>query len=233
MKKSRYKRFAFCLSTFAFLISGCQYAGIVSLLGTPGHYERQVPAEYDLAEHTDQKILVLVDQPAYLGADVNLRYYLTGAINKNLVEKVGIDAERLVSYSELSEFRSTSQGFSLLSPVQIAEALNANVVLLVVIEDYQLSQLAEADYYKANLSARAVLLEAATGNKLWPQSAESKTVKVGFDIEDRGREVATARLVTASAYCLVRYFYDCPKNRFNIADDRSGIGWENWDMMGD
>ena len=207
--------------------SGC---GIVSLLGTPSRSERKIPAEYDLAEHADQKILVLVNQPAWLSAQVNLRYYLTGAINKNLTTKVGMQPDYLVPYSELSEFRSNRPDFSLLSPVQVGEALHTDMVLLVIIENYQLHEVAETetDYHKGVLDVRAALVETATGEMLWPDSTESKSIKVGFEVESRGREAGVARLAGGCAHCIVRYLYNCPKKQFNISDDRSGIGWKSW-----
>ena len=208
--------------------SGCQTAGVISVFGTSRRHEREIAAEYDLAEHKDQRILVLVNQPAYLNAQVNLRFHLTDAINKNLTEKVEIGPQCLVGYNELSEFRSNRADFSLLSPVEVGTALDANMVLLVVIEDYQLNAMPEAGYYQGLLSARAVLFETATGEKLWPESEKSKSVKVGFEVEEGGREVSVRRLVSACAYCTVRYFYDCPEDKFKIADDRSSAGWKDW-----
>ncbi len=224
MKKMR-KLSIFPVLIVVFFLSGCQ---IVGILGTTRSSEEKIPAEYNLTEHTGQKILVLVNQPTYLNAEVNLRFYLTETINKYLTKKIGILPEYLVGYNELSEFRSNKSDFSLLPPIQVGEALDANMVLLVVVEDYQLNEIAETGYYKGNLNTQAVLLDTAAGEKLWPKSAKSKSIKVGFEIEDSGREVATTRLAEASAYCLVRYFYDCPKDKFKIADDRSGVGWQNW-----
>ena len=205
-----------------FFYSGC---GIVGIVGTPRAHEEKVVAEYDLAEHKEQKILVLVNQPVWLNAQVNLRYYLTKAINKNLTAKVKILPEYIVSYSELSAFRSNQADFLLLSPVEVGEALSANMVLLVEIGSYELNKIAETNYYEGFLSVQSVFLDVATGEKIWPESARSKSIKVGFEVESRGREIAVNRLTAASAYCLVRYFYDCPKNEFKIADERSGIGW--------
>ena len=205
-----------------FFYSGCKIVGVV---GTPRAHEEKIVAEYDLAEHKDQKILVLVNQPVWLNAQVNLRYYLTKAINKNLTAKVKILPEYIVSYSELSEFRSNQADFLLLSPVEVGEALDANVVLLVEIGSYELNKIAETNYYEGFLSVQSVFLDVATGEKIWPESAKSKSIKVGFDIESRGQEIAVKRLAAASAHCLVRYLYDCPKNEFKITDDRSGIGW--------
>jgi len=227
MKKPQHKRFPFCLFTFTFLVAALFYSGcgVVGIVGTPTNYEKKIPAEYDLAEHKDQKILVLVNQPAWLNAQVNLRYYLTRAINKNLTAKVKIPPEYLVSYSELSEFRSNKSDFLSLSPVEVGEALDANMVLLVEIGSYELNRIAETSYYEGFLGVQSAFLDVATGEKIWPESAKSKSVKVGFEVETRGREIAVRRLTAASAYCLVRYFYDCPKNEFKIADERGTIGW--------
>jgi len=227
MKKPQYKRFAFCLFTFTFLAvvffhSGCRIVGIV---GTPRSHEKKITAEYDLSAHRKQRVLVLVNQPAWLDAGVDLRYYVTEAINTNLVRKVKIPSRNLVTYNKLFEFRSNQRNFSLLSPAKVGTALEADVVLLVMIEDYQLHEMAETGYYKGLLNTRTVLLDAATAEKLWPKSAESKSIKVGFEVGERGRESALKRLVRACAYCTVRYLYDCPRNKFKIFDDKSDIGW--------
>ena len=212
-----------------FFHSGCKYGGIVGILGTPSYHEIKIPAEYDLTERPDQKILTFVNQPAWLGAQANLRYYLTEAINRNLTVEVEIPSDYLVPYSELSEFRSNKEDFSLLSPTEVGEALDANMVLLVMLEDYQLDKMAEANYYKGLLSARAVLLDVATGKKLLPKLANSKSIRVGFELESRGREIAIKRLVAALAHCTTRYLYNCHKTKFNIAEDKSRTGWKEWD----
>lgn len=227
MKKSKHKWFAFCLFsslTAVFYHSGC---GIVGIMGTPTGHEKKVPAEYDLAGHKNAKILVLVDQLALLNARVNLRYYLTEAINKNLAAKVKIPSRNLVTYRELSEFRTDQANFSSLRPSKVGEALGADVVLLVVVGDYQLQEIADTHYYKGSLNAQAVLLDTSTGERLWPTSGAGKSIKVGFEIGERGRELAAKRLVSACAYCIVRYLYDCRKNKFKIFDEKSDIGWRD------
>ena len=208
--------------------SGCQYAGLGTLLGTPSYHERKVPAEYNLAEHTGQKILVLVEQPGWIDANVNFRYYLTKAINNNLTNLVKIEQDYVIPYSELSEFRSNQADFSLLSPVEVGIALDADIVLLVVLDGFSLRILDEIGYHTGLLEAKAVLIETATEKKLWPESEENKNIKVGFEIDSRGREVAMARLIAASAYCTARYFYNCPKNKFKISEDRSHLAWQDW-----
>jgi len=214
---------AFSGLSAVFFYSGC---GIVGLLGTPSQYEKKIPAEYDLTKQKDQKILVLVEQPGWLSTQTNLRYYLTKAIGENLIAKVKIPPEYIISYDELSEFRSNKDDFSLLSPVAVGKALGADIVLLVMIEDYQLNEVAETGYYNGFLGTQSVLFETATGGKLWPESAEGKSIKVGFEVGEKGREAAVSRLVTACAYCTTRYFYNCPKYKFKIFDERREPGWE-------
>ena len=65
--------------------------------------------------------------------------------------------------------------------------------------------------------------------KLWPKSEKAKFVKVGFEVETGGKEASVARLASASAYGIVRYLYDCPRNKFKFADDRSGSQWQEWE----
>ncbi len=204
--------------------SGC---GLVSVMISPTPHEQKITAEYDLSERKDQKVLVLVNQPAWLAAGVNLRYYLTKAMHITLTEKLEIESENFVGYNKLSEFRSNKSDFAFLSAQEVGKALGADVVLVITIENYRLNAMPEANYYDGSLNAGVALFDVAGGEKLWPESAKSKRVKVGFDIESRGRQVAISRLAKAFAHCTVRYLYDCSRTRFKIAEDRSGINWEN------
>jgi hypothetical protein len=202
--------------------SGC---GIVGVAGTQSAYEKKIPAEYDLAGQKDRQILILVEQPSWLNTEVNLRYYLTEAIRVSFIMNVKIPPESIVSYNELSEFRSNKSDFSSLSPVEVGQALGADIVLMVMIEDYQLNQMPDTDYYNGLLSAQAILFETATGVKLWPESTMGKSIRVSFEAE-RNRELAAQRLVSAAAHCITRFLYNCPKYKFKIFDEGIKVGWE-------
>jgi len=201
---------------------------IVAQLGTPSSEERKVPAEFDLTSQKDKKILVLVNQPAWLGAQVNLRYYLTEAVDRSLTGSVGIDPSRLVGYSELLDFRSARSDFTMLPVGEIGRSLGADIVLEIMIDGLALNELAESGYYTGSLSAQAVLIDSHTGARLWPADSQGKRIRVGFEIEKGGREAAVRRLASSAAHCITRYFYDCKKKKFRLADDKSGIGWEKW-----
>ncbi len=229
MDKTKYSFIIFGLFVvsliLAFLQAGC---GLFASMSTPTRYEQEVPAEYNLAGLQGQKILVLVEQPYWLNAKVNMRSYLTKAINKHLVNNAKVRSECLIPYEELADFRSGKSDYSLLSPKQVGAALNADMVLLVSINDCQLEKLSETDYYKASLSAQAYLASTAEGEKLWPDSAESRSIRVGFEIENKGLQAAILRLANASAHCIVRYFYGCKLAGFRIKEDKSAPAWEYW-----
>lgn len=204
---------------------GCR---IIGVLGIPTRHEQRIPAEYDLSRAKDKKVLVLVEQPTWLGAEVNLRYQITNAVIANLMSDIRFRQEQFVSYDELLNYRQRKANFSLLSPVEIGEALNADIVLHVMLGRYEVTKLADSKYYNGLLDLRAVLYDVASAKKLWPSEDKSKVVKVGLDAESRGSEVVNGRLVKASSHCIVRYLYNCPKDRFKIAGDRSEVDWEKW-----
>jgi hypothetical protein len=205
-----------------FFYNGC---GIVGLMGTPSQYEKKIPAEYDLAKQKGKKILVLVEQPGWLSTQANLRYYLTEAVRENLISKVKVPPKYILSYKELSEFRSNKSDFSSLSSAAAGKALGADIVLLVTIEDYQVSEVAGSGYYNGSLSVQAAVFEAG-GEKAWPEDAAGKSIKVGFETGERGQEEAVKRLVNACAHCITRYLYNCPEYKFRIFDEGKKTGWE-------
>ncbi len=230
MKKLQYE--IFICSVFAILLAGgiffCNGCGLISMAGMPTRHEKKIPAEYELREQKDKKILILLEQPARLIATANLRYYLTRDIREYLIKRVRMPAEGLISYERLVEYRNNEADFSRLTPLEVGRGLQADIVLLVVVEDFRLYNMAETGFLKGFLSSRAVILDTTTGEKVWPKSFESKGIKVGFEFDVRNVEIAVSRLSAASAHCITRYFYDCPMDKFKIADDRSGEAWENW-----
>lgn len=112
-----YRCLLICLSCVAAtFIGGCQYGGVVSLLGTPSYEEEKIPAEYKLVEVVDKKVvdkkvLVLVNQPSWLAAQANLRYYLTRAINQNLATSASVKTENLYAYGTIADLCSQDGGF--------------------------------------------------------------------------------------------------------------------------
>ena len=134
----------------------------------------------------------------------------------------------IVTYDELVDFRMENEDFSLLSVSEVGEALGADMVLLIVIEEFLFEKVEDTRLNKGYLGARAVLQDVESGEKVWPAKQKSRIIKVGFDNEHRGVTVAVGRLMVATAHCVGRYLYDCPKPKFKIVEDRSRAGWEKW-----
>ncbi|MHC4156468.1 MAG: hypothetical protein ACYST6_16335 [Planctomycetota bacterium] len=227
MKKSRVREFGGMAASAAFVLAAlwCNGCGFVSIFGTPTRHEIKIPAEYDLAQRQDERILVLVNQPGWLQAQSNLKYHLTERLNENLTSKAAVLGERVVSYDSLWKFRSAHPGFSRLSAVEVGAALDAGLVLFVAIEAYEVEKAADTNYYKGLLGVRGALYDTVTKENLWPKQSNGKRLVVGFDIESHGQEVAVQRLSAAAAHCTVRYLYNCPKDEFAISDDKSHIHW--------
>ena len=223
----KYVGFVFIVLAGMFF-GGCSGAGLVGVMGSPTRHEKKFPAEYELTLDKGQKMLVFVEQPAWLNINVNLRYHLTEAINKAFLKRVKLKEKNLVSYSDFLKFRTSEPDFASLSPVEVGNALGVEKILYVEVEDYSLKKTHETKYYKGSLRSRAVVLDVSKGEKVWPLDDASKIIKVGFEVEERGLQAAINRLSAACAHCTTRYLYDCPMDGFKIADDRSRSGWENW-----
>ena len=220
--------FAGVLFVFVLFCGGC---GVVARLGTPTYHETKVPPEYDLSNITeDDVIVVLVNQPSWIRSDVNLRYYMTEALNNALKNALEPASGQLVDYDELADFRARSRG---LTTVQIGKGLEADYVLRFSITDFNIEKTPQSDYYSGYMSGNALLVDVAGGTKLWPEDMTAKVIKAGFELESEDKDAAVDRLVNSAARCTVRYLYPCPMKRFKIADDRTDEQWDLWNSTAD
>lgn len=190
-------------------------------------WEKPIIAEYDLTKEADKRIIIFVDQPAWLAAEDNLQYYITRAFSYQLINNVNFKPKHIVPYAELSEHRSKLKDPLMYSPLGIAKELKADLAIFVKVDGYNLYDMDSTGYYKGYLNSQVLLVDVKTEEKLWPNDAKSRPFKVAVDIESRGREAAIKRLTGALAHCSVRYLYDCLKKNFKIPEDRSSLGWED------
>jgi hypothetical protein len=212
------------------LCSGCRLIGI---LGTPTASETKVPAEYEIRRRAEGGIIVLVQQPGWLNVQTDLRPVLSEAVNVTLWKKAKVDKKAIVGYERLVEFRQAHPDFSSLSPEQIATGLDAKTILLVAVEDYRLYELPLDGYYKGLhkglLDIRGYVLDAQSGEVLWPQSGKGKLIRLALEAEQGGKEACAAKLSKAAAHCIVRYFYGCKKDKFRVWGERPDISkGEEW-----
>jgi len=188
-------------------------------------WEKPIVAEYDLSKETDKKVIVFVEQSTSLNAQDNLQYYITRALGYQFVNNVGFEPKMIIPYADLADYRNKLTGGSMHSPLSIAEGMEADLAVFVKVGGYHLYEMAETGYYKGYLQAQVLLVDVETKEKLWPNDARSKNLKVAVDIEGRGREAAVKRLTGALAHCSARYLYDCLKKKFRIEEDRSALKW--------
>ena len=189
-------------------------------------WEKPVIAEYDMKKETDKKVIIFVDQPSWLNAEDNLQYYITRAFSFQLINNVGFKPKSIIPYAELSDYRSKLKDASMHSPLDMAKDLKADFAIFVKVDGYHLYEMDTTGYYKGYLAAQVLLVDVETKEKLWPNNAESKSLKVAIDIESGGREAAVKRLTGALAHCSIRYLYDCLKKNFSISEDRTSLRWE-------
>lgn len=197
-----------------FCCSGCRAIGA---LASPSPWEIKIPAEYKLADNKPEKMLVLVEQPAWAMSEANMRVYLTQAVESLLTAKIGIKADVFVPYNKLADLRSNTPDFSAMSQPQVGARLGAGLVLYIVIDNFELYAMSDAGYYRGQLDARSGLYDVKSGLRLWPQD-DLKSSSVYLDMED-GQEKAAKRLASSTARCIVRNFYDCPKPEYKVPDE--------------
>lgn len=211
--------------TAFFACSGCAIPGLIA---SPTASENKIPAEFDISARAEDTILILVSQSPWGDIPSDMRPLLTEDIAKLLMKRAKFRSDRLVSYRKLARFRSQRTDFYLLSPVDVAAALGAKIVLLVDVQDYELYELPISGYHKGSVSIRSLLLDVPTGLKLWPDSEDAREVKVAFEAEGGGIQALAEKLAKTAAYCIVRYFYNCPSNDFKIWGEQPRLEWQQW-----
>jgi hypothetical protein len=198
-------------------------------MGKPTRDEKKIPAEYDLKTQADKKLLVLVNQPSWLAGPSNLDKNLTKSIHANLIANKILKNTALIQYEQINALREKEPDYFSLYPLNAGQALNADLVLFVSIDQKRLDPVQEKNYYKGLLTGKAQLIEVYSGNILWPVSPDGKALRVEFDVEKGGYDAASIRLAKSFAHCVVRYLYNCPVAKFQIFDDKSQSGWPQWE----
>ena len=120
-------------------------------------------------------MLVLVEQPAWATSEANMRLYLTQAIESLLTEKIGHKGRVFVPYHELGGSAEQIPPILRCCRREVGKA-RSHMVLYIVIDNFGLYGLSDAGYYRGQLDARSGLYDVASGQRLWPQSGELKSV---------------------------------------------------------
>ena len=197
--------------------SGCNVFG---LLVSETVHEEKLKAEFNLAEYGKEGVLLFVDSLKRTNVAYGFQEKLDGTIKNYLVKKARLKSKDILGWEALSDLRSSRPDFDRMSPVKVGEALGVGKVLYVRIEKYNLYNIDGRDFYEGSLTTRSVIFDVGTGAVVWPDTTTGKVIRVKVELETKGREIALARLTTATAHCITRYFYNCPRDRFRISEEQ-------------
>jgi hypothetical protein len=201
---------------------------MVGVIGSKSYSEQKVPAEFMLKDVAEGGVLIFVDETGGGREELRLRPGLNKVVGAFLVKKARIKSENFVSGDRLSQLRDQREDYSSLSPVQLGRAAGAAVVLYILIEDYELYAMDEQVYHSGSLVTRSILFDVESGRILWPRGRDGRVVKVKVEIETGGREATLNRLIMATAHCITRNLYDCPKTKYRTADEDGGYSLQQW-----
>jgi hypothetical protein len=220
----------------SFFLTGC------GNLAAERESEKIVPAEFSLAD-TEGKIAIVVAQPAWIKTPMDLRVVLTDAFNLRLAERAEIEKDRLIPYEEILKARQSMPDDKKDSAFDISDKVSAKYVIVVQVVDFDLATFAEKDFYNGSMQTRTCLYD-ANESKLWPkksdalentESTESKESKegcrdtaVGIEAEKGTVKTSVEKLSMATAHCVIRYFYDCKKPQFRIAEEQKKYDYYTW-----
>lgn len=192
-------------------LSGC---AVLGFLASPGAYEEKVAPVFDLQASQDRKILLWVECPRASGADYDLQKKLELAFTLYMTQRAGIDPLNL---AERPAETSTQHS---LDPVKIARELSAGYVLLVHVDEYDLTPLRIRDMYSGSMIVRAALLDTDTGVAVWPHQPEGKMLHNAVEMDSGGRDAVQSRLISGATHCVLRYLYPCDKVQFQHSTER-------------
>jgi len=201
---------------------GCN---VVGFMGSPTPHEKKVPSEYKL-RGTKSRVLVFVDQARSSTVGFQVRGVLDKAVAAYLVKKVRVDENDIIASAGYTS--SGLDAYSGLSPAQIGKKAGADLVLYIRIDKYGLNEMDRRGYYDGAMITRSVLVDVDSAKVVWPASKEARLIRLKVELETGGREAASNRLMSGTAHCITRYFYDCPGDQFRRGDEQKEFEFENW-----
>ena len=205
----------------------CTGCGIVGNLASERTSEKKVSAEYNLKAAGHKKILVYVYSKKSGRGSAVMGEYLTRAINARIaLMAINPKKTAVVSYAQAQNLGAAG-GSARPLPANLAKTFGADAVMIVEMTKYKLSAITGSGFYTGLLQSKATLYN-SSGQAIWPMSGFGKNATVGFDVESSGSDGAMKRLANATAHCIVRNLYNCPKDQFKIFEETAGAGIESW-----
>lgn len=204
---------------------GCKLA---ALAVTPGPYDRKVPAEYNIKDRQDDKILVIVEESAGVRAGLVFREELAKAFNARLLGMVKLKRENVIVCKESDYFKKNGKMFSQVSPMQIGRDLGAGMVLYVNVINFELRPSGMEDLFLGSLAVRSMLVDANEKKILWPADGNPRLIRMAIDIETKGAGQVKEKLFSSTAHGVLRYLYDVRVRHFKTSAEQRQYNQE-WD----
>lgn len=194
------------------------FAAALSLwvAGCPSeHIYSKIQPSYNLTAHQDRKIYVWVEAPRSAAADPDAAEALTEAIRGHLLVRANVKPDNI---------RLRQEGRDGMLYMQSAEAAavqaGAELVLFVRIEEYELLPMHIRNFHSGRMLTRAVLLDAVTGQTLWPAGRQGKVHDIVIELGQGDRGEILSRLTSGSAHCILRNLYPIIKMHYRHSDER-------------
>jgi hypothetical protein len=132
---------------------------------------KPVPAEFEMPE--DQTILVLVDAPYQQTGGMPVAAELTRALNDQLTDPEIEIAKATVPYEKLMALAANTPNFFQLSVMEVGQLTRADLVLNVVVSQFQLKEVPSDEIYEGKMAVLVKVIETRDGLKLWPKELPS------------------------------------------------------------
>jgi hypothetical protein len=173
-----------------------------------------IPPPTIKAEHimSEKCLLVWIEEPADSSAAPQLKRELTEQLNRHLIEHKAIKSA--VDYTAIVDFRLTHPDFSQMKVSQIGQTLGVDEILQMTITGFTLQYEAQAEFYQPHISGSLRIIDAASGERIWPAMLNEKTFDaVGTLTPGKGEhleENLVRDLCDGLAQQLALYFYNHP-----------------------
>lgn len=194
---------------------GCNIFGFLS---SPSAFEQTVKPEFDLKSRQSQKIYVWVEPTPSSGLEIATADLLARTVGTELHQKGGIQKKNVIIGSSVEGQRDF-----FVRPETLAEKAGAGLVLYIRAESFETINHHSNTIYSGRLVSRAVLLDAKSGQLLWPASNDGLETDVAIEMMNQGRDAMVSRLCAATAHCIVRNFYACRKTEYRVDEERSRL----------
>jgi hypothetical protein len=162
------------------VVGGCGLFGaLYGALIDPFIPTAKVAAQHDMSE---KKVLIWVDD-AYLAQPHHLlRRELTNQLASNLRQNQAV--ADLVDYSQMARFRQTNPNYADQTIQQLGRQMQADEVLYIMIDKFQLQHQAGKGFYRPQLSGYSKVIDVATGNRLWPVDQSRRPFSIGGQLTE-------------------------------------------------